>query len=59
MCANNISIECQKWHLNRLLALIRACDLNNAPKQKMSKKDTASWMAEQNADRRAKLNTKG
>lgn len=59
MCANNIPIECQKWHLNRLLTLIRACDLANAPKQKMSKKDTAAWMAEQNAARRAKLNTKG
>lgn len=59
MCSNHISFECQKWHLNRLLTLIRACDLNNGPKQKMSKKDTASWVAEQNAARRAKFNTKG
>ena len=59
MCANNIPIECQKWHLNRLLTLIRVCDLNSGPKQKMTKRDTATWMAEQNAMRRAKFNTKG
>lgn len=59
MCENNIPIECQKWHLNRLLTLIRVCDLNNGPKEKMSKKDTASWMAQQNAARRAKFNSKG
>ena len=59
MFANNISIECQKWHLNRLLTLIRACDLNNSPQKKMSKKETAMWNAEQNAARRAKWGTRG
>lgn len=59
MFSNNIPIECQKWHLNRLLTLIRVCDLSNGPKQKMSKKDSATWAAEQNAARRAKFNTKG
>lgn len=59
MCENNIPIECQKWHLNRLLTLIRVCDLNNGPKEKMSKKDTAAWMAQQNAARRAKYNSRG
>lgn len=59
MFANNIPMECQKWHLNRLLALIRACELKNSPPQKMSKKDSAGWVTKQNAARRAKYNTKG
>lgn len=59
MFANNIPIECQKWHLNRLLTLIKVCDLNNSPKKKMGKQQTAQWNAQQNALRRAKYNTKG
>lgn len=59
MFENNIPIECQKWHLNRLLTLIRVCDLNNSPKQKMTKKETSSYYAEQNAARRAKYNSRG
>ena len=59
MFAHNIPIECQKWHLNRLLTLLRVCDLQNAPKEKMSKKQTALWNAQQNEARRAKYNTRG
>lgn len=59
MFSNNIPIDCQKWHINRLFTLIRVCDLNNSPKRKMSAKETAAWNAEQNAKRRARLNTKG
>lgn len=59
MFENNIPIECQKWHLNRLLTLIRVCDLNSSPKQKMTKKETSSYYAAQNAARRAKYNSRG
>ena len=59
MFANNIPMECQKWHLNRLLTLIRVCEQQNGPSQKMSKRQTAMWNAEQNAARRAKLNSRG
>ena len=59
MCAHNISFECQKWHLNRLLTLIRVCDLRDAPRDKMSKKETQSWINQQNAARRAKYGTRG
>lgn len=59
MFTHGVPIECQKWHLNRLLTLLRVCDLKNAPKEKMTKKQTALWNAEQNAARRAKYNTRG
>lgn len=59
MFAHRIPIDCQKWHLNRLLTLLKVCDLQNAPKEKMSKKQTAMWYAEQNAARKAKHNSRG
>lgn len=59
MFANNIPIECHKWHLNRLLTLIQACEINNGPGEKMSKRQTASMYAQQNAMRKAKYGTKG
>lgn len=59
MIALNIPMECQKWHLNRLLTLIRICNIKNAPPQKMSKRATASQYAKINAARRQRLNSKG
>lgn len=59
MISFNIPMECQKWHLNRLLTLIRVCNVKNAPSKKMSKRDIASQYASLNAARRNKLNTKG
>lgn len=50
---------CQKWHLNRLITLIRVCNVKNQPAKKMSKRDVTSKYAAINAARRKKLNTKG
>lgn len=59
MFTHNIPMECQKWHLTRLFTLLRVCDLDNAPKQKMTKRETSAYYAEQNEARRAKYNSRG
>lgn len=59
MIAFNIPFECQKWHLNRLITLIRVCDVKSSGGKKMSKADIAKRNASLNAARRAKLRTRG
>lgn len=59
MIALNIPPEYQHWHLNRLITLIRVCEIKNEPPKKMSKKDIYSRNAALNAANRKRFNTKG
>lgn len=59
MISFNIPVEFQKWHLNRLLALIRVCNLKNSPPKKRGRRELMSRNAALNAARRKKLGTKG
>ena len=59
MIALQIPPQYEKWHLNRLLTLIRVCNIKNQPPKKRSKRDLMSRNAALNAARRQQLNSKG
>ena len=59
MISLNIPVEFQKWHLNRLLTLIRVCNVKNSPPKRRSKREIMRRNAALNAARRSRLNSKG
>lgn len=50
-----IPLECEKWHINRLLTLIRVCQEESKPTKQLSYKERAAL----NAARRKQLHTRG
>ena len=54
-----IPFECQIWHFNRLMTLIRVCEIEGAPKKKMSKNDIYSRNNALNKKRRQMMNSRG
>jgi hypothetical protein len=59
MVALQIPFECQYWHLNKLLTLVRVCNEKNAPPKKMSKADAAAQQRALNAKRMQEYGTTG
>lgn len=59
MTALQIPWEAQKWHLNRLLMLIKIGNAKNQPPKKMSRGALLARNRKLNEERRRKYNTKG
>lgn len=59
MFSLGIPLECQKWHLNRLIMLIRVFNAKNQPEKKMSRSEIMKRNKALNAARRKKFNSKG
>ena len=59
MIALNIPVKFEKWHINRLLTLIRVCNIKNQPPKKMSRREVMNQNRALNAYRRKQLNSKG
>lgn len=60
MIAQNIPVEFEKWHINRLITLIQVCAIKNNPNQKkMSRAAIARQNHAINAARRKKYGTRG
>lgn len=59
MISFSIPFECDKWHLNRLITLIRVCSVKNAKPEKKSAKQRAQEMRDLNEERKKKFGTSG
>ena len=59
MASYGIPFECEKWHLNRLLTLIRVCNEKHKPPKKVSKSEQAARRKALNAKRKKELGTRG
>lgn len=59
MIEYGIPFECQKWHFNRLLTLIRICEIKSGPSKKMPMRELFASNRALNEARRKALGSKG
>lgn len=52
MVSLQIPFECQYWHLNRLITLVKVCNIKNQPEKKMSRQEAMQQHRTLNAQRR-------
>lgn len=59
MIAHGIPVEFQKWHLNRLITLIRVCEIKSKTPKKRSQGEIVRRNSALNKARRQRLHTRG
>lgn len=59
MISLGIPFECQHWHLERLMTLIKVISLKNKPKKNVSKRTIAQRNRALNAQRKSRFGTSG
>lgn len=59
MIALEIPMKCEKWHLNRLLMLIKICEAKQQPAKKMKPRDVLKSNHALNAARRKRSGSRG
>lgn len=55
----NIPMACEKWHYNRLMALIKTCQQEQQPPKKQSVKEAAKYANDMNERNKQLLGTRG
>jgi hypothetical protein len=59
LVAFNIPFDCETWHLNRLLSLIRICNIKNSKPKKMSRSEMIAQRHTLNEQRKSQIGTSG
>ena len=59
MISENIPVEFERWHINRLMTLIKVCNIKNTPPKKMGRRELMNRNAALNASRRQRFNSRG
>lgn len=59
MVSYNVPWECETWHLNKLFALLKVCNIKNSKEKPMSPSEIAKRNRDLNAERKQKLGTSG